>query len=161
MVIAYVNCLCSSNNHLKDMPETCFETPGIRFDLPFLQKCFQICPIQVGEWMCKTSDILESTRLTRRIFYLFKRHRGWTFNKGLALEKEIFLFPSASSNVVVAGGARGAQRAGALRSSRPDPPAGAARQWPCGRRGAGTAERGRHSLRSGADARASRLQSRA
>ena len=70
MFMVYVHCLCQLFMSIVYVYltiilqiETCLKTAGIRFDLPFLQKCFQICPIQVGEWMCKTSDILESTRL--------------------------------------------------------------------------------------------------
>ena len=37
---------------------------GIRFDLPFLQKSFHLCPIRVGHWIAKCSDPLEASRLS-------------------------------------------------------------------------------------------------
>ena len=43
------------------MFDTC---AGIRFDLPFLQKSFNLCPIRVGHWLAKCSDPLEASRLS-------------------------------------------------------------------------------------------------
>ncbi|MBE34513.1 MAG: hypothetical protein CMI16_02965 [Opitutaceae bacterium] len=36
---------------------------GIRFDIPFLQTAFAICPLRVALWVLKTTDILEMSRL--------------------------------------------------------------------------------------------------